>query len=112
MTQQNTVLITGVSGFLGSHTAIQLLERGYKVVGTLRNMSRAPEIKQVISKHTSNIDQLSFARADLMDEQVWDGLMKGVDYVLHIASPFPRELPKHEDDLILPAKKGTLNILN
>ncbi len=30
------VLLTGVSGFLGSHTAIRLLESDYQVVGTLR----------------------------------------------------------------------------
>jgi dihydroflavonol-4-reductase len=111
MTQDIKVLITGVSGFLGSHTTIQLLNKGYQVVGTLRDLDRAPEIKQVISKHTSNIDQLSFAEADLMNAQVWRDLMKGNDYVLHLASPFPRGLPKHEEDLIIPAKEGTLNIL-
>jgi nucleoside-diphosphate-sugar epimerase len=46
-----------------------------------------------------------------MDEQFWPGLMKDVDYVLHIASPFPRELPKLEDDLIAPAQTGTLGVL-
>jgi dihydroflavonol-4-reductase len=111
MTANNQVLVTGVSGFLASHTAIQLLNKGHKVVGTVRNLSRAQEIEQIISSHTSNIDQLSFAEADLLDERVWDDLTKGIDYVLHIASPFPRELPRHEDDLIIPAKNGTLNIL-
>jgi dihydroflavonol-4-reductase len=111
MTDNSQVLVTGVTGFLGSQTTIQLLNKGYKVVGTLRDLSRAQEIEQVISGHTSNIDQLSFAEADLLDEHVWSGLMKGIDHVLHIASPFPRELPRHEDDLIIPAKNGTLNIL-
>lgn len=105
------VLLTGVTGFLGSHTTIQLLEKGYKVIGTLRSMDRAKSIKEVISKHTSNIENLSFVQADLSDAQVWHELTKGIDFVQHVASPFPRELPKDEKDLIIPAREGTLNIL-
>jgi len=105
------VLLTGVTGFLGSHTAIQLLNKGYEVIGTLRNMKRADEIKQIIAKNTDNIDKLYFAEADLMDENIWDDLVSEVQNVIHIASPFPRELPKNEDELIKPAKAGTINIL-
>ncbi len=105
------VLLTGVTGFLGSHTAIQLLNKGYEVLGTLRNKSRADEIKSVISQHTSNIRNLHFAEADLVNSEVWQELTKGIEYVMHIASPFPRELPKNEDDLIIPAKNGALNVL-
>ncbi|WP_299211060.1 aldehyde reductase [uncultured Aquimarina sp.] len=105
------VLLTGVTGFLGSHTAIQLLNKGYEVIGTLRDMKRANEIKQVIAENTSNIDKLDFAEADLMDKSVWNDLASEVQNVIHIASPFPRELPKNQDDLIIPAKTGTLHIL-
>ncbi|GAA4270890.1 aldehyde reductase [Aquimarina gracilis] len=109
--KKKKVLLTGVTGFLGSHTAIQLLNKGYEVTGTLRDMKRADEIGEVIAKSTSNIANLNFAKADLMDQKVWHDLTKEKDYVLHIASPFPRELPKHEDELIVPAMNGTLNIL-
>ncbi|MCR8558980.1 aldehyde reductase [Mucilaginibacter sp. BJC16-A38] len=105
------VLLTGISGFLGSHTAIQLLEKGYLVTGTLRDLKRAYEIRKIIAAHTKNADNLSFAQAELSDEAAWLQLTKGMDYVQHIASPFPRTLPKHEDELILPAKNGVLNIL-
>lgn len=105
------VLLTGVTGFLGSHTTIQLLEKGYQVVGTLRNKARMAEIKAVIAQHTNHIEQLTFAEADLLDEAVWMKLMQDIDFVQHIASPFPSVLPKNEDELIVPAKKGTLSIL-
>ncbi len=105
------VLLTGVTGFLGSHTAIQLLEKNYEVIGTLRNMNRANEIKEVITNHTNKIQNLTFAEADLTDEQIWLELTKGVDYVQHVASPFPRELPKDENELIIPAREGALNVL-
>ncbi len=105
------VLLTGITGFLGSHTTIQLLNKGYEVIGTLRSKDKINSIKETIGKHTPNISKLTFAEANLNDAKIWQELTTKVDYVQHIASPFPRELPKHEDDLIIPAKTGTLNIL-
>jgi len=105
------VLLTGVTGFLGSHTSIELLKKGYHVVGTLRNTSRRDEIRKVIARHTAHIDKLSFVEADLTDETVWFQPMPGLAYAQHIASPFPRVLPKNEEELIRPAKNGTLAVL-
>ncbi len=111
MPQNTTVLLTGVTGFLGSHTTIQLLNKGYQVLGTMRNLDRADAIRKVIAAHTKNIDRLTFARADLTDPVDWEEHLEGVSYVQHIASPFPRTLPKREEDLIRPAVDGTLAIL-
>ncbi|MCB0637865.1 MAG: aldehyde reductase [Lewinella sp.] len=111
MSTNQTVLLTGVTGFLGSHTTIQLLEKGYRVIGTLRKLDRAPAIQAVIARHTDRVDQLSFAEADLRDAAVWPRLMAGVDYVQHIASPFPRVLPKNDDELLIPARDGALQVL-
>jgi dihydroflavonol-4-reductase len=106
-----TVLLTGVTGFLGSRTTIDLLNLGYQVRGTLRDMNRADSIRALISQHTNRVSNLELVEADLTDEKVWDDLMTGIDYVQHIASPFPQTLPEHEDDLILPARNGTLAVL-
>ena len=108
---QKKVLLTGVTGFLGSHTTIQLLESGYQVIGTLRNMDRKDSILNTINQHTDKVDQLSFAKADLLDREIWQTLTSDVDYIMHIASPFPRTLPKNDAELVKPAKDGTLNIL-
>lgn len=105
------VLLTGVTGFLGAHTAIQLLNKGYEVTGTVRSANMIDSIRNTIAGHTHHIDNLTVEVADLSDNDAWYGLMRGIDYVQHVASPFPRELPKHEDELIIPAKNGTLNIL-
>lgn len=105
------VLLTGVTGFLGSHTAIQLLNKGYSVLGTLRDLGRAEDIKQAMAKHTDNIGNLAFAEAELSDAEIWRQLTKGVDCVHHIASPFPAQLPENEEDIIRPAKEGALNVL-
>jgi len=105
------VLLTGITGFLGSHTAIQLLEKDYKVIGTLRDKRRAEEIRNVIAKYTDKTANLELAEADLSNTGIWQQLIQGVDYIQHVASPFPREIPKDEDELILPAKNGVLAIM-
>ncbi|QDH80235.1 aldehyde reductase [Echinicola soli] len=105
------VLLTGVTGFLGAHTAIRLLEKGYAVTGTFRSQNRANAIRKLIASHTDKTAYLTLEEADLNDPIVWKTLTKEVDFVQHIASPFPRNMPKHEEELIHPAKEGTLNVL-
>ncbi len=105
-----TVLLTGITGFLGSHTAIQLLNKGYKVIGTLRDESRIESIKSVIDEY-ADISNLDIVVANLLNIEIWDQIIKDVDYVQHIASPFPRVLPKNPAELIEPAKEGTLAVL-
>ena len=112
MANNRKVLLTGITGFVGSHTAIQLLEKGYQVIGTLRDMKRANSIRKIIAQHTSETDNLSFAEADIKDEQVWQKLMVDIDYVQHIASPFPKIMPRDENELIIPARQGNINILS
>ena len=56
-------------------------------------------------------DRLSFAVADLTADAGWAEAVAGCDFVLHVASPFPMSAPKHEDDLIVPARQGALRVL-
>ena len=56
-------------------------------------------------------DQLSFAVADLEKDAGWPAAVAGCDYVLHVASPFPATVPKHDDELIIPAREGALRVL-
>ena len=110
--QGKNILLTGVTGYLGSHTTIELLNRGYNVIGTLRSKKKEQHITEVISKHSDKTENLSFHQIDLLDSvEDWKKAMRGIDGIFHIASPFPTSLPKNENDLIAPAKKGTLNIL-
>jgi nucleoside-diphosphate-sugar epimerase len=56
-------------------------------------------------------DRLSFFVADLEKDDGWPEAVAGCDYILHVASPLPPSVPKHEDELILPAREGTLRVL-
>jgi nucleoside-diphosphate-sugar epimerase len=56
-------------------------------------------------------DRLSFVAADLEKDAGWAEAASACDYVLHVASPFPPNAPKHEDELIVPAREGALRVL-
>ena len=111
MTSSKPILVTGASGFVALHTIIQLLQQGYTVRATLRSLSREAEVRETISKHVQANDRLEILPADLEQESGWNEAMQNVEYVLHIASPFPLFEPKHEDELIIPAVQGTQRVL-
>ncbi len=113
----STVLVTGGSGFIGSHAIIQLLAQGHTVRATVRNLAREAEVRAMLKTGgadpaaADSPERLSFYAADLTGDAGWLKAAQGCDYVLHIASPFPPSVPKHEDELIIPAREGALRVL-
>ncbi len=106
------VLVSGGSGFVGSHTILQLLKEGYRVRTTVRSLSREAEVRAMI-KH-GGVDagnMLSFMEAELSSDAGWKEAVKGCTYVLHIASPFIEKEPDNADELIAPARNGALRVL-
>ena len=106
-----TVLVSGAGGFVAMHCIRQLLEQGYQVRGTLRSLSRAASVLQALAETDTAGERLEFFEADLFKDEGWQAAIAGCDYVLHVASPFPAQEPEHEDDLIVPAREGTLRVL-
>ena len=111
MSKDKTVLVTGASGFIAIHCIIQLLEQGYNVRGTLRAMSREAELRKTIARFVQANERLELVQADLLHDAGWDETARGCEYALHIASPFPVHMPKDENELIRPAREGTLRAL-
>jgi dihydroflavonol-4-reductase len=105
------VLVTGATGFIGLHCIAQLLAQDYEVVGTIRSVSRKDEVVEAMSKAGLSTDKLSLVEADLTKDAGWDAAVKGCEYVLHVASPFIVGMPKHEDELIVPAVGGVERVL-
>jgi nucleoside-diphosphate-sugar epimerase len=104
-----SVLVTGGSGFIGSHCILDLLRAGYRVRTTVRSPEREATVRELLGAESA--DELSFVTADLMIDAGWEDAVSGCDFVLHVASPFPLGPPKHEEDLIVPAREGALRVL-
>jgi dihydroflavonol-4-reductase len=108
----STVLVTGGSGFIASHCILQLLAAGHQVRTTVRSLRREAEVRAMLRQGGAEPGpQLAFVEADLERDAGWPQAVAGCEFVLHVASPFPPNLPKHEDELIVPARDGALRVL-
>jgi dihydroflavonol-4-reductase len=106
-----TVLVTGGSGYLGGWCIVELLRRGYRVRTTVRNPAREREVHEAVASQVDAAHHLTVHQADLMSDEHWDNVIEGCDYALHVASPFPPTQPKDPDELVRPAREGTLRVL-
>ena len=114
MAGSDLVLVTGGSGFIGSHCIVALLQAGYRVRTTVRSLKRAEDVRSMVQAGGVTEEEaksIEFCEADLANDKGWPEACKDCTYVLHVASPFPAAEPKHEDDLIIPAREGTLRAL-
>jgi dihydroflavonol-4-reductase len=105
------VLVTGGSGFLAGHTITQLLAAGHPVRTTVRAAARIAQVRDTLARAGADTRGLSFAVADLAGDAGWADAVAGCGYVLHMASPFPPRQPENPDELIAPAREGTLRVL-
>lgn len=109
-----TVLLTGVTGFIAKRVALEFLEAGYAVRGSLRSPDRAEEVRAALRPRLADaaaLDRLSFVTLDLLRDEGWAEALAGVDALIHTASPFPLSEPKDPDALIRPAREGALRAL-
>ncbi|GAA3614428.1 aldehyde reductase [Kineosporia mesophila] len=106
------VLVTGGSGFIAGHIILQLIEQGHLVRATVRSLEREEGVRRTLSEAGLFAPQnLQFVAADLTADRGWAEAVQDVDYVLHVASPLHTENVKDENDVIRPAREGTLRVL-
>ena len=83
------VLLTGISGFVAKHVAIELLNSGFEVLGTLRNKNSIEQTKKTLEENNVSTEKLSFVELDLLKDEGWNEAAKGCKHIIHVASPFP-----------------------
>lgn len=106
------VLVTGGSGFIAGHCILQLLEQDHRVRTTIRSLGKEAAVRAVLTDAGMvHGDNLSFVAADLLSDEGWAAAVADIDVVLHVASPVQPGHVEHEDDLIIPAREGTLRVL-
>jgi nucleoside-diphosphate-sugar epimerase len=104
-----TVLVTGASGFIAAHVVDSFLRKGYHVRGTVRSEKAASDVRQTHAKYA---DQLTTSIVpDMAAPNAFDEAVKGVDGVIHTASPFILGASDFETELFQPAIQGTTSIL-
>ena len=106
-----TVLVTGGTGFVAGWCIVELLRRGYAVRATVRSLAKEPVVRSAVASAADSGDRLAFLEADLTKDEGWDAAVAGCDYVLHVASPLGGRAPRDANELIVPAREGTLRVL-
>lgn len=105
------IIVTGASGFIAKHIIAELLRRGHAVRGTLRDMAKADDVRRAVQRAGADPAGLTFVTADLLSDTGWDEAFAGATLVAHTASPFPIQQPDNAEDVIRPARDGTIRVL-
>ena len=104
------VLLTGITGYIANHCAVELLKNGYSVRGSSEYF-KIRKIINTIKKEVNPKDNLEFCELNLLNDEGWNDAAKGCDFVMHVASPFINIEPKDENEYIRPAVDGTMRAL-
>ena len=103
-----TVFVSGGSGYIAGFLIRQLIDAGWMVHTSIRDLAKEGAVRASLAVDNS---KLKVFAADLMSDAGWAEAMAGCSHVAHVASPLPTDAPKHEDELIVPARDGALRAL-
>ena len=104
------ILVTGGTSYIGKHVIAQLIEKDYSVRTTVRDKSKAEEIKNDIEKHLNKQISLDVHIADLLNDDGWKDAVKGCDAIIHLAGPFPMSYEGGEKELTGPHQDGVMRV--
>ena len=113
MTADQLILVTGASGFVGKWCVVKLLEKGYRVRGTIRSEAKARQVRETVGAlvGADAASRLELVQADILDDKGWPEAMAGVSAVMHVATVIRGDEPRDQSLVIRPALEGTERIL-
>ena len=109
--KRGLALVTGGSGYVAGYCVAQLLNDGWSVRTTVRSAAKTKAVRASIGNIAAKASEIEFVEADLNSDAGWGEAVVGAKYVLHVASPVPVTDPKNDEELIRPARDGTLRVL-
>ncbi|MCB1176270.1 MAG: aldehyde reductase [Leptospiraceae bacterium] len=110
--KKSPILVTGGSGYIASWIIKFLLDEGYSVHTTVRNVNDKTKYSHLIKLSEDSNGSLKIFEADLLVSGSFEEAMKGCELVMHTASPFfVTGIKDAEKQLVEPAKNGTKNVL-
>jgi nucleoside-diphosphate-sugar epimerase len=105
------VLVTGGSGYVGTRLIAALLRDGREVRTTTRSLAGDADVRAAVRRGGADDTGLELVAADLSSDEGWPAALAGVEEVHHVASPIPSAQPADPDELIIPAREGTVRVL-
>lgn len=109
---KKTILVTGGTGYIGSWIVKELLEKGYLVKVSVRDILNKAKYRHLFDIESQNSGTLEIFEADLIKSGSFDKAAVGCDIIIHTASPFILKVKNPLKDLIEPAINGTENVIN
>lgn len=107
-TPPGTVLVSGGSGYIAGFLIRQLAAAGWQVHTTVRDLANEAALRRRLAVDDSRLHVFA---ADLRADAGWAEAMAGCSHLAHLASPLPAGVPRHADELIVPARDGALRAL-
>ncbi|EDK39148.2 hypothetical protein PGUG_03246 [Meyerozyma guilliermondii ATCC 6260] len=105
-----TVFVSGANGFIAQHIIKQLLEKNYKVIGSVRSQQKGEDLIKNFKSSNLSYEIIE----SLSKEGAFDKALENhpeVEVFLHTASPATFATEDLKNDLLLPAIDGTKNVL-
>ncbi|KAH7962617.1 hypothetical protein HPB52_017193 [Rhipicephalus sanguineus] len=110
--ERDVVLVTGATGYVGSHIVKLLLEEGeLRVRATVRNLEQEDKTKFLRELVPDAKHPIELVQADLLKEDTWKDAVKDCTYVVHVAAPTPHSSLSKDNDLLKLAVDGTKAVL-
>ena len=108
----DTILITGATGFIAQHNIIAALAAGFRVRTAIRSLDRSDQVRAYLAKGGAEPgDRLSFVETDLLKDEGWAEATQGCTYAIYSASSTPSGDYASEEEWIRPAVDGNLRLL-